>query len=140
MIIENKRDLWEIPIIKDALHDSPFFLAYHMKLRGFYKKKVLFDKTDSKWVIFRITLLAVTDAHLFQNRKMSSVNKQETENNEENEENEKNVEGIDGPLNATESEVNEVEEEPEIKIRCVKQLVEAKVPTNRCLNMEIWKW
>ena len=32
---------------------------------------------------------------------MSSVNKQETENNEENE---KNVEGIDGPLNATESE------------------------------------
>ena len=78
-------------------------------------------------------MLAVTDAHLFQNRKMSSVNKQETENNEENE---KNVEGIDGPLNATESEVNEVEEEPEIKIRCVKQLVEAKGP----LNMEIWKW
>ena len=77
-------------------------------------------------------MLAVTDAHLFQNRKMSSVNKQETENNEENE---KNVEGIDGPLNATESEVNEVVEEPEIKIRCVK-LVEAKAPT----NMEIWKW
>ena len=39
MIIENIRDLWEIPVIKDALHDSPFFLAYHMKLRGFYKKR-----------------------------------------------------------------------------------------------------
>ena len=50
MIIENKPYLWEIPIIKDALHDSPFFLAYHMKLRGpgFLQKKVLFDKTDSK--------------------------------------------------------------------------------------------